>query len=132
MKSLVVEDDFISRFVLQKMLAPFGISEVAVNGKEAVQAFSLAIAEEQPYNLICMDIMMPEMDGIEALKHIQIKMKELQIPPEKEPKIIMITALDTPKEVVEAYYQGGCTYYLTKPINKSKILFVLKELQLVA
>lgn len=131
MKSLVVEDDFISRFVLQKMLAPYGISEVAVNGKEAIQAFTLAVAENEPYDLICMDIMMPEMDGIESLKNIQQKIKELNISLQNEPKIIMITALDTPKEVVEAYYRGGCTYYLTKPINKAKIILLLQDLRLV-
>jgi two-component system, chemotaxis family, chemotaxis protein CheY len=131
MKSLVVEDDFISRFVLQKMLAPYGVSDVAVNGREAVQAFTIAVSEKQPYDLICMDIMMPEMDGIESLKVIQEKIKEFDISPKEEPKIIMVTALDTPKEVVEAYYHGGCTYYLTKPINKSKILFLLEEMELV-
>lgn len=131
MKSLVVEDDFISRFVLQKMLAPYGVSDVAVNGVEAIQAFTMAVSEKQPYDLICMDIMMPEMDGIESLKVIQEKIKEFGISPKEEPKIIMVTALDTPKEVVESYYKGGCTYYLTKPINKSKILFLLEEMELI-
>ncbi len=131
MKSLVVEDDFISRLVLQKMLLPYGPCDAAVNGKEAVQAFSFAIAEKHPYDLICMDIMMPEMNGIDALKIIQGKIAELGIKPENEPKIIMVTALDTPKEVIEAYYKGGCTYYLTKPINKSKIIKLLSEMELV-
>jgi two-component system chemotaxis response regulator CheY len=131
MKTLVVEDDFVSRLVLQKMLMPFGICNVAVNGKEAVEAFILAQNEGEPYDLICMDIMMPEMNGREALKIIRQKEIDLNIPPQNETKIVMITALDTPKEVIDAYYQGGCTSYLVKPINKVKVINTVKELELI-
>jgi two-component system chemotaxis response regulator CheY len=131
MKTLVVEDDFVSRLVLQKMLIPFGNCNVAVNGKEAVEAFILAQSESEPYDLICLDIMMPEMDGREALKAIRQKEIDLNILPQNETKIVMVTALDTPKEVIDAYYQGGCTSYLVKPINKDKIMNVLNELHLI-
>jgi two-component system chemotaxis response regulator CheY len=131
MKTLVVEDDFVSRLVLQKMMMPFGNCNVAVNGKEAVEAFILAQSEGEPYNLICLDIMMPEMDGREALKIIRQKEIDLNILPQNETKIVMISALDTPKEVMDAYYQGGCTSYLVKPINKDKIINVLNELHLI-
>lgn len=131
MKSLVVEDDFVSRLVLQKMLAPYGQCDAAVNGVEAVKAFTFAITEGEPYDLICLDIMMPEMDGKEALKIIREKEKEFNIHPSIETKIVMITALDTPKEVLEAYYKGGCTSYLIKPIEKSKIKNALKDLKLI-
>jgi two-component system, chemotaxis family, chemotaxis protein CheY len=131
MKTLVVEDDFVSRLVLQKMMMPFGNCVVAVNGKEAVEAFILSQSEGEPYDLICLDIMMPEMDGREALKIIRQKEIDLNILPQNETKIVMITALDTPKEVMDAYYQGGCTSYLVKPINKDKIMNVLNELKLI-
>ena len=130
MKTLVVEDDFISRLVLQKMLTPLGQCDTAVNGNEAVQAFEIAFDEKQPYDLICLDIMMPEMDGKEALKLIRQKEKEYGIEPSNEAKIIMITALDTPKEVIDAFYRGGCTSYLVKPIEKSRIIGVVKDLGL--
>ncbi len=131
MKTLIAEDDFISRFVLQKMLSEYGPCDVAINGKEAVDAFTWALNEGSPYNLICLDIMMPEMDGNEALKIIRQKEKENGILPANEASIIMITALDTPKDVIEAYYKGGCTSYFVKPINKIKIIDELKSLNLV-
>ncbi|MBU1101812.1 MAG: response regulator [Bacteroidetes bacterium] len=131
MKSLVVEDDFVSRLVLQKMLAPYGICEVAVNGKEAVEAFTLASEEGLPYDLICLDVMMPEMDGKEALSIIRDKEAKANILPKDEAKIIMITALDTPKDVMDAFNKGGCTSYLVKPISKMKIVQTIKELGLV-
>lgn len=57
MKSLIVEDDFTSRLLMQKFLAPYGESHVAVNGKEAVAAFKNAISLGEPYHLVCLDIM---------------------------------------------------------------------------
>ncbi len=130
MKSLVVEDDFISRTVLQKMLLDYGRCDAAVNGKEAVQAFSLAVEEGDPYDLICLDIMMPEMDGKEALNLIRQKERDMNISPKDESKIIMITALDTAKDVIDTYYKGGCTAYLVKPINKAKITGTISDLGL--
>jgi two-component system chemotaxis response regulator CheY len=130
MKMLIVEDNFTNRYVLQKMLVKYGECDVAVNGREAVDAFTMALEENKPYDIIFLDIMMPEMDGREALKLIRQKEKESGIQPNNEVKIIMITALDTPKEVINAYYHGGCTNYLVKPVDKKKIESVIKELNL--
>jgi two-component system chemotaxis response regulator CheY len=132
MKSLVVEDDFASRKLLQRILQPYGEADVAVNGLEAIEAFSKALEEGTPYDLICMDIMMPEMDGQAALKHIRRIEKEKGITSAKEAKIIMTTALDDPKNVVEAYYKGGVTSYMTKPIKKSAFIQLLEELKLIS
>lgn len=131
MRILIVEDDFISRVLLKKMLAQYGNCDVAVNGLEAVNAFQMAAEENNPYELICLDIMMPELDGKEALKIIREKEKQMKIPPSSEAKIIMTTALDTPKDVIEAYYSGGCTAYLVKPIEKQHVRKVLMELGLI-
>ncbi|MFW6242306.1 MAG: response regulator, partial [Thermodesulfobacteriota bacterium] len=71
MKILVVEDDFISRRILKEILTEHGDCDVVVDGDEAVQAFRLAREEGAPYQLICMDIMMPNKDGHEALQEIR-------------------------------------------------------------
>jgi two-component system chemotaxis response regulator CheY len=131
MRVLVVEDDFTSRKVLQKILSPFGEVDIAVNGLEAVEAFESALGDERPYDLICMDIMMPEMDGQEALKQIRTVEKAHNIRPADEVKVIMTTALDDPKNVVEAYYKGGATSYVPKPIDKHMLLHLLKNLGLI-
>lgn len=128
MKILIAEDDFASRIVLQKMLSTIGNCDVVINGKEAVDAYSLAMQEGDPYDLICLDIMMPVMDGREALKLIRQKENELKVVPKKETKIIMVTALDTPKDVMEAFFLGGCSSYLVKPVEKQKLLNIIKEL----
>ena len=127
MKILIAEDQLISRFVMQKMLIKYGECDTTVNGKEALDAFLIAFEEGKPYELIFLDIMMPEMDGREALKMIRNKEKEFGVQAKNESKIIMVTALDTPKEVVNAYFHGGCTDYLVKPIDQKKIESVIKE-----
>ena len=132
MKALVVEDDFASRKLLQKILAPYGDVDIAVNGLEAIEAFTRALDDGMPYELVCMDIMMPEMDGQAALKRIRAIEREQRIPPSQESKVIMTTALDDPKNVVEAYYKGGATSYVPKPIDKQMILHLLKNLGLIS
>jgi two-component system chemotaxis response regulator CheY len=68
---LIVEDDFVSRRILKEILSPYGACDVAINGEEAVKAFNLGWIEKKPYDLIFMDIMMPEVDGHEAMKRIR-------------------------------------------------------------
>jgi two-component system, chemotaxis family, chemotaxis protein CheY len=63
MRCLIVEDDFVGRKLMQKYLSDYGECDVAVDGEEAVEAFRQAVENETPYDLICLDIMMPNMNG---------------------------------------------------------------------
>ena len=132
MRFLVVEDDFASRKLLQKILSPYGEVDIAVNGLEAIEAFTHSLNEYPPYDLICMDIMMPEMDGQAALRRIRSIEKERGIASNREIKVIMTTALDDPKNVVEAYYKGGATSYVPKPIEKHMLLHLLRFLKIIS
>lgn len=132
MRILIAEDDFASRVVIKTMMEPYGNCDVVVNGRETVQAFQMALGEGNPYGLVCLDIMMPEMNGMEALKMIRQIEKEGKVPPRKEVKIVMTTALGTPKDVIDAYYIGGCTSYIVKPMTKEKIKKTLKEIGIEA
>ncbi|HYB19358.1 MAG TPA: response regulator [Thermodesulfobacteriota bacterium] len=127
MKILIVEDDFVSRRILQKYLSPLGICEMAVNGREALSAFSLAWEEGEPYRLIFLDIMMPEMDGKEVLKSIRSMEMEKKVPEQDRAKIVMTTALNDPTNVLEAI-KSQCNDYLVKPIEKKKLLEKLRKL----
>ncbi|RNC71024.1 MAG: response regulator [Desulfuromonadales bacterium] len=122
MKTLIVEDDFISRKIMKELITPLGECDIAIDGTEAVKAFRLAHEEKRPYDLICMDIMMPNMDGHEALEQIREMERQLGVGGALEVKVIMTTALDDPKNVVEAFYKGGATSYLVKPITRQKLM----------
>lgn len=131
MKILIAEDDDISRMIIKKILTPFGTCDTVVNGAESIEAFKLALEDGAPYDLICLDIMMPDIDGQEALKQIRNIEKQMGIRGSQEVKVIMLTALDDPHSVVEAFYRGGATAYLVKPIEMEKLMAELKKLGLL-
>jgi two-component system, chemotaxis family, chemotaxis protein CheY len=131
MKTLIVEDDFTSRLLLGELLKSYGPCHIAVNGKEAVDATAAALDKDEPYNLICLDIMMPEMDGQEALRRIREQEEARGILSSNGAKIVMTTALGDPKNVFAAY-QSLCDGYLTKPIQRAKLLEELRKLKLIA
>lgn len=130
MKCLIVEDDFISRRVLKELLSPLFDCDIAINGEEAVASFRLAHEGKHPYDLICMDIMMPGVDGQEALRRIRELEKDMGVPPKLEAKVVMTTALDDPRTVVQSYYKCGATSYIVKPIGKQKLMRELQQLGL--
>jgi two-component system chemotaxis response regulator CheY len=131
MKALIVEDDFTSRLLLQGILQPHGVCHICVNGREAVDAFRAAIGEKAPYNLVCLDIMMPEMDGQEALRQIREIEANAGIFASDGAKVIMTTALDDKKNIMNAFKEQ-CDIYLVKPIEKDKLLESLRMLNLIA
>lgn len=131
MRILIVEDEFVSRRVLKEYLLPYGDCDVVVDGEEAIEAFRLAWDEGNPYNLICLDIMMPNMDGQEALKKMREIETEYCVKGPNEAKIIMVTALDDPKSVVEAFYKGGATSYIVKPLDRAKLIQEIRSFGLI-
>jgi two-component system chemotaxis response regulator CheY len=130
MKTLITEDDFTSRLLLQELLKSYGPSHVAVNGKEAVEAVRVALEAAEPYDLICLDIMMTEMDGQDALQQIRALEEARGIVSPHGAKIVMTTALADMKNVFAAYSRM-CDAYLTKPIHKAKLLEELRKMALI-
>ena len=130
MKTLIVEDDFTSRLLLQEFLNPYGPSHIAVNGAEAVDAVAAALDAGEPYNLICLDIMMPEMDGQTALKLIRGMEEATGILSTRGAKIVMTTALSDVNNIVGAF-RGLCDAYLIKPIDRATLLDELHKLKLI-
>lgn len=130
MRILIAEDDFASRKVILKFLSVYGECDVTVDGMEAIDAFLMALEEDDPYDLICLDVMMPIMDGYQALKNIRDIEREHNIPEEKRTKIIMTTALNEEKNVKKAF-ELGCTVYCAKPIDMDKLKSTLEKLELI-
>lgn len=129
MRALIVEDEFLSRKVLLSFLTTIFDVDVVVNGKEALAAFELAHEEKRPYDLILMDIMMPEIDGMEALERIRDMERELGV---AGSKVIMTTALDDPKTVIRSFHDGGASAYIVKPVDREKLYAELGKLGLLS
>ena len=131
MKTLIVEDDFTSRLLIQEFLRGYGVSHIAVNGREAVEAVAAALDSGEPYQLVCLDIMMPGMTGQQALKEIRELEESRGIFSSDGAKIIMTTALNDIQSKIDAF-AGLCDAYLTKPIHKEHLLRELRKLKLIA
>lgn len=110
LKVLIAEDDEVSSLHLSILLKQFPVDLLfAVNGKEAIQVFN----SNPDIDLILMDIKMPVLSGIEAMKKIRQKDRNLVI--------IAQTAYAMPGDKEKAL-EAGCDEYITKPINQKKLL----------
>nr|MBP3598841.1 response regulator [Eubacterium sp.] len=127
MRILLAEDDFVTRKFMTSFLSKYGSCDVTVDGMEAVDAFLMALEDEEPYDLVCLDIMMPVMDGYQALQGIRNLEKERDIPADKAAKVIMATALNDESNVKMAF-DLGCTIYTGKPIDQERFEMALKKL----
>jgi two-component system chemotaxis response regulator CheY len=130
MKTLIVEDDVTSRLLLQTILGAYGECRTAADGKEALAVFLQAQAARQPFQLICLDIMMPDIDGKEVLGAIRDLEKASGSLPQTWSKIVMTTARDDAKTIGASFY-SLCDSYLVKPIDKAKLLDCLRRLKLI-
>jgi two-component system, chemotaxis family, chemotaxis protein CheY len=127
---LIAEDDMVSRKFLFKFLSKYGECDLTVDGLEALDAFLLSLKEKKYYDLICLDIMMPKIDGVKVLKTIRDMEKENKIPPEARSRVIMTTALGETAYVQQAF-DIGCEAYASKPIDIEKFVKVLEKLGLI-
>ena len=130
MRILIAEDDFASRKALLRFLSAYGGCDVTVDGMEAIDAYLMALEEDNPYDLVCLDVMMPIMDGYQALKNIRDIEKEKNIPEDERAKVIMTTALNEEKNVKKAF-ELGCTVYCAKPVDMEKLKGMLEKLGLI-
>ena len=130
MKSLAVEDDFTSRLVLQKLLTPLGECHLAVNGEEALAAFSQSLDGYEPYDLILMDIHMPGISGIEAVAKIREMEESRGTLSTHGVKILMATSEESPKQVVQSF-NALCDGYIVKPVHAGNLLKQLHNLKLI-
>jgi two-component system chemotaxis response regulator CheY len=130
MRILIVEDDQASRLVLAKYLESVGEVSMAEDGEAGLEAFRTALTEKSPYQLVCLDIMMPKLDGQAVLKGIRALEGEHAVARGKESKVIMTTALGDKENVVEAIPR--CDAYLTKPIDRTQLMFYVKKFGLLS
>ena len=131
MKALIVDDDFYSRNMIHEILRPVAHCDIAVNGEEAIEAFRRGMVQGDPYDLICLDLLMPELDGQQALREIRAIEKEFDVAPQAESKVVVTTMLDDEKETHDAFFLGGATSYLVKPIDEQKLMNEVKSLGLL-
>lgn len=126
MKTLIVDNEAICRMALAGMLKPRGQVDAASSAKAALELFAQALKSGERYDLVCLDVMMPEMDGHEALQELRSLEAQAGIPLGHGAKVVMITASASNDDVMNAF-RSNCDAYLVKPVLKSKLEELLSD-----
>lgn len=131
MKVLVAEDNHVTRKMLETILASYGEVVVAQDGEEAFEHYCDAHSANKPFDLILLDIMMPNVSGHEALSAIRDYEEQLGIIGEQGVKVIVLSGCCEADDLFQAKV-SGCTAYLTKPFDRRKLVHELMRLGLIA
>jgi HD-like signal output (HDOD) protein/CheY-like chemotaxis protein len=121
MRILVVDDELVSREKMKHIMSSLGECDEVANGQDALKAFSDARTEGKQYNLITLDISMPEMDGTEVLGRIRTLEKEVGIPKEDQVRIMMVTG-SSEKDTILTCIKAGCNDYIMKPFDMETVI----------
>jgi len=122
MKVLVVDDSPIERMFMSVFLEEIAEVDFAVNGEEAIASVQRTIDSNAPYDLICLDNIMPVMDGLQALNSIRTLESQSGL---KRAKVFMITSSSSPDDMIEAITGGDCDDYIVKPIVADTLIKLL-------
>ena len=129
LKILIVDDESVSQIKLQAVLEEFGACLAVSGGREAIAEVKKALDKEDPYDLITIDISMPEMDGSETLFEIRELERKGPSPEKNRAKVIMVTA-QSDRDSLITCVQAGCDDYIIKPFDPDQIVQRLVSLKL--
>jgi two-component system chemotaxis response regulator CheY len=127
MRSLIVDDDDMGRLMLASFLEKFGPCDQAENGQQALELIDAATTAASPYNLICLDIIMPIMDGTTTLRNIRERDQQQG----KRTKVFMISACSSPQDIEDAFFEGDCDDYVVKPFQREAVTQMLQRHKLI-
>lgn len=131
MRCLIAEDDLTTRKILKHFMSAHAEADLAEDGQEAVEKFEAAIDAGTPYDMICLDVNMPRMDGRAALAEIRRIEEERNVAAGQGARVVMITSDDDAKNVVAAFKKGA-EFYLVKPISKEDVARAVEQVGLAA
>ena len=131
MRILVAEDDMVIRLLLKRFFGVYGDVVTAANGVEAMELLSSSVFDHEPFDLVCLDIIMPGFDGQEVLEKYRNLEAEMGIGGFERSKIFMITGLDGAGDIMRAF-SGQADDYLIKPFDKEQLENKLREHELIS
>jgi two-component system chemotaxis response regulator CheY len=131
LRALIVDDDPVNSRFLLEILSPYAACDTAGNGREGLDAFGRALGAGTPYDVIFIDVMMPGMDGHQALEGMRHLERERGVSSSDAAKVIMISALDDTRNVYRAFFQGQALTFLAKPFTCDAVLAELRKFDII-
>jgi len=131
LRVLIVDDDPVNTCFLMEILNPYAICETADNGRQGLDAFGRALASGKPYDLIFLDVMMPGMDGHQALEGMRHLEHQQGVASSDAAKVIMVSALDDTRTIYRAFFQGQALSFLAKPFTSDTVLDELRKFDII-
>jgi len=129
MRTLVVDDELVSRKKMIKILSGFGQCDSVKNGKAAVSVIKTSIEEKKPYDLITLAISMPEISGTQVLTTLRKIEEDHGTETDYKTKVLMVTS-HSDIETVKAC-AGKCNGYVVKPFNKDLMVEKMTKIELL-
>ena len=129
MKILIVDDDPTSRVLLKKILERHGLADIefAIDGQNAIEKFSNILNTGRRYDLVFLDVKMPNKNGISAIQEIRAIERARGMNQNETVKVIMTTSA-TDDMVLANAYEALCDGYVVKPYGQAVIIDQLKAL----
>lgn len=127
MKILVADDSVSVRQRVCTLLHGYGPCEEAADGREALERYRKALQQGSPYDVVIMDIVMPEMDGIAAARAVR-ELQRTAAAPAPETTIIMLSSKNDPEHMLTAHFETGATQYITKPFEDSTLIEAIENI----
>ena len=123
---LIVDDSTSVRESFTDILSPLATCEIATNGQEAVDLVKRTINKGGTFDLVLMDIIMPEKDGLTAVKEIRQFEQSRGCKETERLTIVIITTIKEPARILTAQYDCGADAYITKPFTRETVLQTLR------
>ena len=120
MRILIAEDDEACALILASLLKPYGSATIVADGEAVIREVTTRLVGGQPFDLICLDIMMPGLDGQACLRCIRAIEQGFGKCGGAGTKILMTTSLNTPDTILTAF-RSQCEGYLVKPIDRARL-----------
>lgn len=129
MKILLAEDDRLSRDFLEGFMKIYGDCDSAADGMEAIDNVLESMKMHEPYGLLCLDLMLPKVDGLKVLEIVRRLEEQYHVPAAERMRVIIMTAI-ADVNVIDQAFKLGCDAYASKPIDTEKIQKVMADLGL--
>ncbi len=131
LRILIVEDEPVNQEFLLLALKNHADCQAVDSGEEALAAFTLALDDNRPFDIVFLDLLLPGIGGLQTLEKLRSLEEHFELPEDRCARVIITTALNDDRAASRAFIQGRAVAYMTKPFRVADIRDELAKLGLL-